>query len=139
MIEYSFDVSDLTAEDVEGFFEGWPVHPSPPVTLSILRGSSHAVVASHGTKVVGFATALSDGILSSYISLLEVLPTYRKQGIGTELIRRITSALGQLYMIDIVCDPPLLPFYGRLGFGAATAAVIRNYSRQGGATIDPSR
>ena len=33
-------------------------------------------------QVVGFVTAISDGVLSAYIPFLEVLPEYKSIGIG---------------------------------------------------------
>ena len=65
---------------------------------------------------MGFATAVSDGVLSAFIPLLEVLPAYQGQGIGKELVRRLLVRLGQLYMVDLCCDAALEGFYTQLGF-----------------------
>ena len=45
--------------------------------------------------------------------LLEVLPERRGEGIGTELVRRLLAELEDLYMVDLMCDPELEPFYRR--------------------------
>jgi ribosomal protein S18 acetylase RimI-like enzyme len=73
--------------------------------------------------VIGFATAISDGVMSAYIPFLEVLPEYQRQGIGTELIRRLLGQLDGLYMVDLSCDAALQPFYERLGFIALDRAM----------------
>ena len=114
-IVYTTDVSGLTAEDVPGFFSDWPTPLSPERHLEILRGSHTVVLARDGVggPVVGFVTAVSDGVLSAFIPLLEVLPERRGQGIGSELIRRILAELDDFYMVDLVCDPDLEPFYQR--------------------------
>jgi len=114
-IVYTTDVSGLTAEDVPGFFSDWPTPLSPERHLEILRGSHTVVLARDavGGPVVGFVTAVSDGVLSAFIPLLEVLPERRGQGIGSELIRRILAELDDFYMVDLVCDPDLEPFYQR--------------------------
>ena len=62
--------------------------------------------------MVGFITAISDGVLSAFIPLLEVLPA-PGPGIGSELVRRMLSELEDFYMVDLVCDPELEPFYRR--------------------------
>ena len=78
------------------FCEFWPNPPSPETHLTILRQSFAAVVARDDwtSNVVGFVTAISDGILAAYIPLLEVLPAYRGRGIGTELMRRVLVQFG---------------------------------------------
>lgn len=112
---YSTDISGLTPADLEGFFAGWPVKPSAERHLEILRGSDHVVLARDGDggRVVGFVTAISDGVISAFIPLLEVLPEWQGRGIGSELVRRVLAELDALYMVDLVCDPELEPFYRR--------------------------
>ena len=81
-------------------------------------------------RVVGFINALTDHVLTAYIPLLEVLPDYRRQGIGAELVRRMLEGLRDLYMVDLLCDPALQPFYRRLGMLDASGMMIRNHARQ---------
>lgn len=109
-----------------GFFAGWSAPPTPAEHLEIFARSTHLVLALSGTDVVGFATALSDGMFAAYIPLLEVLPAYRGRGVGSELIRRLLAEVGPLYMVDVMCDPDVVPFYEQLGMTAATGAVRRN-------------
>jgi ribosomal protein S18 acetylase RimI-like enzyme len=108
----------LRADDLRGgFFEGWPIPPSPETHLAHLRGAQVAIIARDGAtgQVVGFVTALGDGVLTGFIPLLEVLPEYRGQGIGKELMRRVLARLSTYYSVDLVCDPGLVPYYERLG------------------------
>ena len=139
MIRYSDNLADVKARQLEGFFVGWPSSPSPQTHLRILRQSDHVVIAiDTGTdRIIGFVTAISDGILSACIPLLEVLPTHQKQGIGTELMRRMLDKLRNLYMIDLTSDPDLRPFYTRLGMKPSSGMMIRNYSNPSG--HDPAR
>jgi predicted N-acetyltransferase YhbS len=81
-----------------------------------LRGSYAVQLALDGDTVVGFVTAISDGVLSAFIPLLEVLPEYRSEGIGKELVRRLLAQLERFYMVDLCCDAGLEPFYDALGF-----------------------
>ena len=57
-----------------GFFADWPVKPTSERHLTILRRSYAVEFALHRDQVIGFATAISDGVMSAYIPLLEVLP-----------------------------------------------------------------
>lgn len=113
-----------------GFFEGWPNPPSPEDHLRILHGSWLALVALDEGQVVGFVTVISDGVCSAYIPLLEVLPTYRGQGIAARLVREVVARTQELYMLDLSCDPHLQPFYEKLGFRPLLGMGRRNYERQ---------
>ena len=80
-------------------------------------------------QVVGFVTAISDGVLSAYISLLEVLPEFQGRGIGSELMRRLLDQLKGLYMVDTLCDVDVQAYYARFGMQRATGMRIRRYDR----------
>jgi ribosomal protein S18 acetylase RimI-like enzyme len=135
MICYVDSIESVTAENLCGFFVGWPNPPSSATHLEILRNSSLVVLAidSETGDVVGFITAISDGVLSAYIPLLEVLPGYQKQGVGVELTRRMLEKLKGLYMVDLLCDEELQSFYAKLGMKRAQGMFLRNYECQGGA------
>ena len=127
-VEYSDLLEGIEPSQLEGFFVGWPNPPSPERHLELLRGSAAVVLARDGEQVVGFVNAVSDGVLSAYIPLLEVLPTYQGRGIGSELVRRLVARLASLYMVDLCCDAELEPFYRRLGFQTLDRGMgIRNY------------
>jgi ribosomal protein S18 acetylase RimI-like enzyme len=127
VIEYADDVAGVQARHLEGFFVGWPKPPPPERHLAILQGSSRVVVARDGDRVVGFVTAISDGVISAYIPLLEVLPEYQGRGIGAELVRRLLGLLDGLYMVDLCCDEDVVGFYERLGLARWDAGMgLRN-------------
>jgi ribosomal protein S18 acetylase RimI-like enzyme len=127
VIEYRTDLARVGPGDLDGFFVGWPKPPSSEQHLEILRGSSHVVLARDAERVVGFVTAISDGVLSAYIPLLEVVPEYQGRGIGAELVRRLLAELGGLYMVDLCCDEDVVGFYERLGLDRWDAGMgIRN-------------
>ena len=81
---YTSSLEGITPEQLEGFFFGWPNPPSPRTHPRILKGSSHVVLGLDGERVVGFVNAISDGVLSAYIPLLEVRPPYQGRGVGSE-------------------------------------------------------
>lgn len=117
--------ADLIREEqlAGGFFVGWPIKPTPERHLDILRRSYAVELALDQEHVIGFATAISDGVISAYIPLLEVLPDHQRRGIGSELIRRLVAQLDGLYMIDLSCDADLQTFYERLGFSTIDRAM----------------
>jgi len=117
---------------LHGFFVGWPNPPSAKAHMRILAGSYCVWLAidTCTNKVVGFITAVSDGVISAYIPLLEVLPNYQSMGIGSELVKRMLDSLKSLYMVDVLCDEHLIKYYGKFGMHSATGAFIRSHARQ---------
>ncbi|MBD3299655.1 MAG: GNAT family N-acetyltransferase [candidate division Zixibacteria bacterium] len=134
MIDYRGSVAGIQPDQLQGFFEGWPKHPTPERHLALLQNSDYVVIAwdDETQRVVGFINAVSDRVLSAYIPLLEVLPAYRKRGIGGELVRRMLERLSHLYMVDLTCDADLQPFYERLGMQRYTSMMMRRFDRQDG-------
>ncbi len=127
-IEYTSDLSDVTALSLQGFFVGWPFPPTPENLLLLLRGSTHRVLAvnvADERRCVGYITGLSDGVLFGYISSLEVLPEFQGHGIGKELVCRMLSELADVYAVDLVCDADVQPFYEKCGLSRYSAMVIR--------------
>jgi GNAT superfamily N-acetyltransferase len=115
-VTYTDTAAGIKPTQLWGFFVGWPTRPTPARHLEVLRRSYAVELALAGDGVVGFATAISDGVMSAFIPLLEVLPEHQHQGIGTELMLRLLDQLDGLYMTDLCCDADLEPFYSALGF-----------------------
>ena len=127
MISYTDSMEGVTSDKLLGFFVSWPNPPLPETHLKLLA-NSHKVVLAIDDKtgnVVGFITAISDGVLSAYIPLLEVLPAYQGQGIGQELVRRMLDKLSGMYMVDLICDKELQSFYARFGMKPTNGMSIR--------------
>jgi GNAT superfamily N-acetyltransferase len=135
LVHYTNSLADFDERQLTGFFVGWPNPPTPGTLLQILHGSDHIELAIDEDTVVGFATAITDGVLSAYIPLIEVLPSYQGRGIGTELMRRMLAKLDSLYMIDLTCDDELIPFYSRFGMSAGRSMMFRNYPNQAGQAV----
>jgi len=137
MIKYSTSLQNISQERLKGFFVGWSSPPSPETHLRILKGGYKVVIAIDDTsnQIIGFINAISDGVLSAYISLLEVLPDYQGQGIGQELVGLMLEELKDLYMIDLLCDKELQGFYKKVGMYEAFGMSIRNYEHQSGRKI----
>ncbi len=137
MIIYKESLEGIAADQLGGFFESWDSPPTPETHLRMLRGSDRVVLALDDTtgRVVGFVAATTDGVMSAYISFLEVLPAYRKQRIGDELMRRMLAQFRHLYMIDLVCYPQQQSFYARFGMVKADGASVRNEEYQSGGSL----
>jgi len=114
---------------LSGFFVGWKKPYNEVDHLRILQGSDYVVLAIDDAAggVVGRVTAIADGMQTAFIQILEVLPDYQHQGIGTELVRRMLDLIKDYPCVDLTCDPELQPFYERFGMLQSVGMVIRNY------------
>ena len=134
MSTYRDSLEGITADQLIGFFVGWPNPPSQQTHLKILRNADYVWLAVDDStnRVVGFVNAIADKVLSAYIPLIEVLPEYQYRGIGAELMHRMLATLRYYYMIDLVCDPQRQAGYKSLGMKPISAMMVRNFDRQAG-------
>ena len=133
MISYTDSLDGITPGRLRGFFVGWRIDPpTPELHLRILQGSARVILAVDGRTghVVGFITAITDGVLTAFVPLLEVLPQYQGRGIGSELVRRMLEQLRGLRNVDLMCDPDLQLFYARFGMVPSPGMALRRYHRQ---------
>jgi GNAT superfamily N-acetyltransferase len=139
MIHYTDDLAGIEPAQLAGpYWAGWPDPPAPDDHLRILQGSYAVWLAldDETGDVVGFINAVSDGVLTAYIPLLEVIAPYQGRGIGSELVRRMLGTLRHLYQIDLICNDDLQPFYKRFGMAPWGGMIIRNFDRQNAAPLD---
>ena len=128
-IVYQDTLDGIKAEMLDNFFNGWRTPRTPKEHLQIITNSSEIVLAldTQTGKVVGHVNALSDGLQSAFIPLLEVIPSYQNRGIGSELMRKMLDKLSAVYGVDLMCDPELQPFYERFGLQRSVGMVKRNF------------
>lgn len=131
---YKNTVRDISTDMLKGFFVDWPNPPDPQTHLKLLEKSSKVIVAMDDRthQVIGFITAISDGVLSAYIPFLEVLPAYKSKGVGKELVNRMLKELDNIYMVDLCCDDDLVPFYDQFRMMKTNGMILRNYKMQSG-------
>lgn len=134
MMIYKNCLNGISSDMLKGFFVDWLDPPNPQTHLKLLKNSSKVVIALDGNtnQVVGFITAISDGVLSAYIPFLEVLPEYKNNGIGEELVKRMLKELDDIYMVDLCCDDDLVPYYEKFGMLKSNGMLVRNYKMQSG-------
>ena len=71
---------------------GWQQRVADPSKfVKMMENTGRSVVAFDGPRVVGFARALCDEVSNGYISMVAVASDRRGEGIGRELVRRLTG------------------------------------------------
>lgn len=114
---YSESLESVNAADLEGFLLHWDFTPAPGTLFRMLKGSSVVILARDPVsfQICGYVAALTDQVAFAYISALEVRPQFRKRGIGTALLNRMTERL-TVYGTYLSCAPAMIPFYESAGF-----------------------
>jgi len=113
MIEYKIN-DDIKPGELGNFFQGWKSPPSIEIKEKLIDGSDLIVTARENGNLVGFLTAISDGAMHAFISLVEVLETHQGKGIGSRLMRCAVDYFKGYYDIVLITDPDKALFY-RIG------------------------
>ncbi len=99
----------------------WQESPEARAVIpSMIRGSLCFMVArSLDGRIIGMARVISDGYSDAYIQDVVVLGTYRGQGVGRELVRRLTQfcVTRKIGWIGLVAEPGTQGLYEELGYG----------------------
>lgn len=85
---------------------------------TMLKHASLIITAWDGEQLVGVARALTDFSYCCYLSDLAVDKRYQKSGIGRELIRLVSAAIGEQSMLLLLAAPEAMAYYPKTGFEA---------------------
>ena len=79
--------------------------------------------------LIGYIDCVSNGVTDAYIQDLMVHPDYQRRGVGTELMTIMINYLKQkhIYMISVVFEENLKPFYEKFGFFSMLCGQIETY------------
>lgn len=104
---------------------GWQHRVADPEKFKTLMDhTSRTVVAYEDTRIVGFARALCDEVSNGYVSMVAVVPEKRKQGLGRELVRRLTGDdPGITWVLRAGRESD--GFWTKLGFDRSSVAMER--------------
>jgi ribosomal protein S18 acetylase RimI-like enzyme len=92
---------------------------------ALIAGAVQALVAVDGTRVVGFARALGDGVGNGYIATVVVDADYRNRGIGRDLVLTLMGDEPDMTWVLRAARPDVQGFYEKLGFVKSTVAMER--------------
>jgi ribosomal protein S18 acetylase RimI-like enzyme len=89
----------------------WPSYSEPAAALAAFSSpGSVSYVAADGDRVVGLVHLLTNGVVHSHLSLVGVLPEYRRLGIATRLVVVAFEQSGAKWL-DLWSEPGQEEFY----------------------------
>lgn len=95
-----------------------------------LMTSYYHIAVYEDDKMVGYIDSVSNGVTDAYIQDLMVHPDYQGKGIGTELMNQMITYLkeNRIYIISVVFEESLKPFYDRFGFSSMLCGQMETYN-----------
>lgn len=80
-------------------------------------------------RLIGYVDCVSNGVTDAYIQDLMVHPDYQGKGLGTDLMNRMIAYLKErhIYIISVVFDEELKPFYEKFGFYTMLSGQMETY------------
>ena len=120
MIKFTKE-SSVSIDDVLHLYQavGWTNYTNQPQMLEqALYHSLATYLARDGEEIVGLVRLVGDGFSSVFVQDLIVLPSYQRQGIGSNLMKEALADYKDAYQIQLVTEQTekTLGFYRSLGF-----------------------
>ena len=120
MIKFTKERS-VSIDDVLHLYQavGWTNYTNQPQMLEqALSHSLATYLARDGEKIVSLVRLVGDGFSSVFVQDLIVLPSYQRQGIGSNLMKEALADYKDAYQIQLVTErtEKTLGFYRSLGF-----------------------
>ena len=111
----------VSIDDVLPLYQavGWTNYTNQPQMLEqALSHSLATYLARDGEEIVGLVRLVGDGFSSVFVQDLIVLPSYQRQGIGSNLMKEALADYKDAYQIQLVTEQTekTLGFYRSLGF-----------------------
>ena len=113
--------SSVSIDDVLHLYQavGWTNYTNQPQMLEqALSHSLATYLARDGEEIVGLVRLVGDGFSSVFVQDLIVLPSYQRQGIGSNLMKQALADYKDAYQMQLATEQTEknLGFYRSLGF-----------------------
>ena len=124
------EFKSITPEDYELVRQflatvGWQHRVSDPERFRrMIANTNRTVVAWDGSRIVGFARALCDGVSNGYISMVGVSAERRGQGIGRKLVENLIGKDPNITW-TLRAGPGSEGFWEKMGFKQSGVAMER--------------
>jgi len=116
-------VKSWNVEEIADLYRagGWWKEEYSPADLSrLIRGSFVFAVAvdRNSGRAVGMGRVISDGVSDGYIQDLVVLPPFRKQGTGAQIVSALVQKCREsgVLWLGLIAEPGTERFYTPFGF-----------------------
>ncbi|EFO54430.1 acetyltransferase, gnat family [Streptococcus infantis SK1302] len=129
MIKITKETS-VSIDDVLHLYQAvaWTNYTNQPQMLEQSLAHSLAIyVARDGEEIVGLVRLVGDGFSSVFVQDLIVLPSYQRQGIGSDLMKEALADYKDAYQIQLATEQTekTLGFYRSLGLKPYLLMIVQ--------------
>lgn len=116
-LEWTDSLDAVNWEELCALYKLAPLGDKPAANLKTVFTNSRyrCFVSDHG-RIVGVGRALADGIDTSYICDVAVLPDYQGTGLGKQIVGKLVELSRGHKKILLYAVPGKEPFYRKFGF-----------------------
>ncbi len=123
-INWLYDVSGIDWQELAELYRIAPLGDKEPLDLHrAFTNSMYKCFLIHEERIIGVGRALADGVDCSYICDLAVHPDFQGQGLGQEIVRKLTQLSAKHKKIILYAYPGREDFYQKLGFKHMNTAM----------------
>ncbi|HEY4553087.1 MAG TPA: GNAT family N-acetyltransferase [Bacillaceae bacterium] len=119
-IEFTFETEKITKKALEDLFLAldWESGGFPEKLYEGILNAHSVVTAWDSDRLVGLASALSDGALTVYFHYVLTHPEYQGNGIGKKMMEMMLERYNDYFTKVLISYPKAVDFYKSLGFKA---------------------
>jgi GNAT superfamily N-acetyltransferase len=127
-ITYSFDKRPSADQIIELYDNGGLPRPTMDKERiqKMFDNSNLIVTAWVNDLLVGVSRSITDWVWACYLSDLAVRHEFKKEGIGTHLIKLTREKVGDQCMVLLLSVPTAMEYYPKVGFTKQESSFIIN-------------
>jgi ribosomal protein S18 acetylase RimI-like enzyme len=123
-LEWSESLDDVDWEELSALYKVAPLGDKPAANLKIVfTNSRFRCFVRDDVRLVGVGRALADGVDTSYVCDVAVLPDYHGTGLGKQIVARLVELSRGHKKIILYAVPGKEPFYRKFGFARMKTAM----------------
>ena len=123
-LEWTEALDAVNWDELSALYKVAPLGDKPAANLKIVfTNSRYRCFVKEDGRIVGVGRALADGVDTSYICDVAVLPAYQGTGLGKQIVGKLVELSRGHKKILLYAVPGKEPFYRKFGFARMKTAM----------------
>ena len=123
-LQWNDTLDGVDWEELSALYRVAPLGDKPAASLkTVFANSRFRCFVRDGGRMIGVGRALADGVDTSYVCDVAVLPEYQNTGLGKQIVARLVECSRGHKKIILYAVPGKEPFYRKFGFRRMKTAM----------------